>query len=164
MLDCLKKPARGGALVAVALSLGLAGCETTGQGAAAGAAIGGGIGAITCAATGASAGQCAAMIGGGALLGAIVGDAIEREQQKRVVYLAARSGSSASTGTFRNQSGKRVSYKARVTRTYKSTSDSGLTCRDVAYSKTVEGTAAGTGSDSTCQVRVAGKPTWEVEA
>ncbi|WP_157775702.1 glycine zipper domain-containing protein [Hartmannibacter diazotrophicus] len=151
------------AIVVVAVAgLGLAGCQTSGKGATMGAVLGGGAGCAVGAAVSDNAGA-GCLIGGlvGAFAGAIIGDAIERQQQQRVVYRAARSGGQASTGTFKNSKGQRVKYTAKPTKTYNKKSDSALLCRDIQYSKTVDGKAAGSGSTSECQVRVAGKPTWE---
>ncbi|MEX0407037.1 glycine zipper domain-containing protein [Aquibium sp. LZ166] len=142
-------------------SLGLAGCETTGQGAAVGGVIGGtagcGIGAAV-----ASNSKTGCLVGGlvGALAGAMIGDAIEREQQRRVVYNAARSGGSASSGTFRNSKGQKVRFNAKTTKTTKKSSDPGLSCRSLEVTKYVEGSKVGTSSANQCQVRVAGEPTW----
>lgn len=145
-------------------SLVLAGCQTTGQGATTGAMIGGLGGCAVGAAVADNSGQ-GCLIGGlfGAVAGAIIGDAIEREQQKKIVYQVARSGRGGSTGTFKNSKGQRVRYTAKVKKTYKKPSDSELTCREIEYAKQVDGSAAGTGSDTRCQVRLAGKPSWGLE-
>lgn len=147
------------ALAALA-GMALAGCETTGQGAATGGIIGASIGGLTCQAAGGSGGTCAAATIFGGVLGAFIGDQIEREQQKRVVYLAARSGRSARSGTFKNTAKKSVSYSAKVTKTYAKPSDPGLKCREVVVSKTVEGKAAGSQTDNPCQTRIGDKVLW----
>lgn len=148
-----------GALVA---ALGLAGCQTGGKGATTGALIGGGVGCAAGAAISDNRGA-GCLIGGafGAIAGAIIGDAIEKQQRERVVYRAARSGGGASTGTFRNSKKQRVSYRAKVTDTYKKPFDNDLSCRSIQIDKTVDGKSAGSSTDKVCQVRVAGRATWE---
>lgn len=151
---------RATALVALSLALAAGGCETTGQGAAVGGAIGATVGGVICQAAGGSTGACLAAAGGGAILGAFIGDQIEREQQKRVAYLAARSGRTARSGTFKNSNKRSVSYSARVTKTFKKSSDPALACRTLVVSKTEQGKAAGEQSETVCQARVDGKPQW----
>lgn len=152
---------RTAAVLVAVVSLGLAGCETSGQGAAAGGIIGASIGGLTCQAAGGDGGTCAAATIFGGVLGAFIGDQIEREQQKKVVYLAARSGRSASSGKFKNSNAKSVSFTAKVTKTYQKPSDPGLKCREIVVSKTVEGKAAGSQTDNSCQTRIAGKAQWQ---
>lgn len=142
-------------------SIGLAGCETTGQGAVVGGAIGGAAGCGIGAAV-ASNSRAGCLVGGlvGAVAGAMIGDAIERQEQQRVIYNAARSNRSSSTGTFRNSKGQRVRFDARPTRTTKKSGDPALSCRSLEVTKYVEGTNVGKSSTNQCQVRVAGQPTW----
>lgn len=146
----------------LAAALALAGCQgTTGKGAALGAGLGGLGGLALCKATKTSGAGCLGLVALGAGIGAFIGDSIERQQQERAVYYAARSGGSSSSGTFKNKRGDRVRYTARVQKTYKKATDSDLTCRTVAVSKSVNGQAAGSSTENVCQVKVAGKPTWE---
>lgn len=145
----------------LAAALALAGCQgTTGKGATYGGLVGAAGGGVVCAAAKLKGPECLLAIAGGAVLGAIIGDSIERRQHERAVYAAARSGRSASSGTFRNSRGDRVRYTARVKRTYQKPFDSDLSCRSVEVSKSVNGQSAGSSTTSTCQVKVAGKPTW----
>jgi len=154
---------RLGVAAVLAAGLVLSGCQGSGQGAAIGGGIGAGLGCGIGAAVTDSNPAAGCLIGGliGGLTGAFIGDAIEAQQQRRVVYMAARSGGSASSGTFRNSKGQRVAYRARVNRTYKQERDPGLSCRDIEVVKTVDGAAGGSRSVGECQVRVAGKPTWQ---
>lgn len=146
----------------LAAALGLAGCQTGGKGAQIGGALGAGAGCAVGAAAAKNNRAAGCLVGGifGGIAGAIIGDAIEKRNKERVVYQAARSGGRASSGTFRNSRGERVRYTARVTKTYNQTFDSGLQCRSVAIDKSVNGRSAGSSSDSYCQARVNGKPTW----
>jgi len=163
MIWNVTKRGRLGVVAVIAAGVVLSGCQGSGQGAAIGGGLGAGIGCGLGAAISDSNPAAGCLIGGliGGITGAFIGDAIEASQQRRVVYLAARSGGSASSGTFRNSKGQRVSYRARVNRTYKKPSDTALSCRDIEVAKTVDGAAAGSQSAKECQVRVAGRPTWE---
>lgn len=155
-------PAKVAGILVLAAATGLAGCQTDPKIAAASLA---GLGAtIGCMASGNNTGGCIAA-GTVVLIGtAIALDALERAEMERTVYYAARSGGSSSSKTFRNTQHKTVRIRATTVKTYKSSKDSGLLCRDVNFTKTVDGAAAGSSSASTCQVRVGNVPTWKAPA
>jgi surface antigen len=121
----------------------------TGGGAVLGALIGG--------QTGGSRGALAgALIGGAAgLLVSIALDEIEAQQVAQAQLAAARTGRPVAT-SFTNKSGKRVSQRTRVVRTYDC---GGSRCRELSTAVTRDGNTETT-TGTAREVKTAGKTEW----